>query len=85
MCASKLVSDATDICREMGLTPTTAVPMFFAQMVKFRALPFRPSDFPTLDEYGVTLQQATLAEESALEEIAQDRASGRLKAFHGQI
>jgi len=59
--------------------------MFFSQMVKLRGLPFRPSDFPALEEYGVTLAQATVAEDSALAEIASSRKSGRLKAFRGKL
>jgi len=66
----ELVAEAIDICRKIGITPTAAVSMFFAQMVKLRGLPFRPSDFPALDEYDVTLEQTTLAEDAALAEIA---------------
>jgi hypothetical protein len=54
-------------------------------MVKLRGLPFRPSNFPSLDEYGVTLAQATIAEDSALAEIASSRNAGRLKAFTGKL
>ncbi len=42
------------------------------------------SDFPALDEYGVTLEQATAAEDSALAEIKADREAGRLKDFAGK-
>ena len=73
------------MCREIGITPTAAVSMFFSQMVKLRGLPFRPSDFPALDEYGVTLAQATGAEDSSLAEIASSRKAGRLKAFAGRL
>jgi hypothetical protein len=48
-------------------------------------LPFRPSDFPALDEYGVTLAQATAAEDSALVEIALSREQGKLVPFTGQL
>jgi addiction module RelB/DinJ family antitoxin len=81
----KLVDEAEAICRELGLTPTMAVSMFFAQMVKLRGLPFRPSDFPALDDYGVTLAEATTAEDSALKEIASSRKAGRLKVFTGKL
>ena len=73
------------VCREIGITPTAAVSMFFAQMVKLRGLPFRPSDFPALDEYGVTLAQATAAEDSALAEIASLRRAGKLETFMGKL
>jgi addiction module RelB/DinJ family antitoxin len=82
---SALAQEAHEVCREIGITPTAAVSMFFAQMVKLRGLPFRPSDFPALDEYGVTLAQATAAEESALAEIQAARKAGRLKAFNGKL
>ena len=59
--------------------------MFFSQMVKLRGLPFRPSDYPALEEYGVTLVQATAAENAALKEIAADRQAGRLKTFTGKL
>ena len=82
---SKLVEEADEVCRELGMTPTAAVSMFFAQMVKLRALPFRPSDFPALDEYGVSLAQAAQAEERALEEIKVSRKTGKLKVFAGRL
>jgi addiction module RelB/DinJ family antitoxin len=82
---SQLAEEAHDVCREIGITPTAAVSMFFAQMVKLRGLPFRPSDFPALEEYGVTLAQATAAEDRALDEIRASRKAGRLKTFTGKL
>jgi DNA-damage-inducible protein J len=82
---SNLVDEADAVCREIGITPTAAVSMFFAQMVKLRGMPFRPSNFPALDEYGVTLAEATLAEDSALAEIASSRKAGKLKSFMGRL
>jgi len=82
---SELAEEADAVCREIGITPTAAVSMFFAQMVKLRGLPFRPSDFPALDDYGVTLAQATVAEESALAEIASSRKAGKLEKFTGKL
>ena len=73
------------VSREIGITPTAAVSMFFAQMVKLRGLPFRPSDFPVLDEFGVTLAQATAAENSALAEIELSRKAGKLETFTGKL
>lgn len=81
----QLASEASLVCRAIGITPTTAVSMFFAQMVKLRGLPFRPSDFPALDEFGVTLREATEAEDVALAEIAASRKTGKLVAFTGQL
>jgi addiction module RelB/DinJ family antitoxin len=82
---SELAQEADEVCREIGITPTAAVSMFFSQMVKLRGLPFRPSDFPALEEYGVTLAQATAAEDSALAEVAAARKAGRLKSFTGKL
>jgi len=81
----QLVAEADVVCREIGISPTAAVSMFFSQMVKLRGLPFRPSDFPALEEYGVTLAQATMAEDVALSEVAASRKTGRLKAFTGKL
>jgi len=81
----QLAEEAHEVCRELGITPTAAVSMLFAQMVKLRGLPFRPSDFPALDEYGVTLAQATAAEDSALAEIKAARKAGKLKTFAGKL
>ena len=80
-----LAQEANTICREIGITPTAAVSMFFAQMVKLRGLPFRPSNFPALEEYDVTPDQATAAEEAALEEIAISRRAGELERFTGKL
>ena len=80
-----LIKEASSVCREIGITPAAAVSMFFAQMVKLRGLPFRPTHFPALDEYGVTLAQATAAEDDALAEIAADRKAGKLTAFTGKL
>lgn len=77
----QLVEEADAVCKEIGITPTAAVSMFFAQLVKLRALPFRPSNFPALDEYGVTLEQATAAEDAALKEIR----AGKTKEFSGKL
>ena len=82
---SQLAEEADEVCREIGITPTAAVSMFFAQMVKLRGLPFRPSDFPALEEYGVTLAQATAAEDSAIAEIRSARKAGKLKPFTGRL
>lgn len=81
----RLAADIIVVCREIGITPTTAVSMFFAQMVKLRGLPFRPSDFPALEEYGVSLPQATAAEDAALAEIAASRRARKLERFSGRL
>ena len=81
----RLVAEADIVCREIGITPTAAVSMFFSQLVKLRGLPFRPSGFPALDEYGVSLAQAAMAEDAALTEIAASRKAGKLEIFTGKL
>jgi addiction module RelB/DinJ family antitoxin len=81
----KLVKEAEAVCKELGLAPSQAVSMFFAQMVKLRAVPFRPSEFPALEEYGATLAEADAAEKRALKEIQADRKAGRVFQFSGKL
>lgn len=82
---SRLADEAAAVCQRLGITPTAAVSMFFAQMIRLGGLPFRPSEFPALDEYGVTLPQAEAAEEAALEEIKAARKAGKLTEFSGAL
>jgi len=77
----KLIGQATEVCEELGITPTAAVSMLFAQMVKLRALPFQPSSFPALAEYGAALEQVTAAEDAARAEIQATKS----KPFTGKL
>lgn len=81
----QLIEEAGDVCKEIGITPTAAVSMFFAQLVKLRALPFRPSNFPALDEYGVTLEQAAAAEDAVIKEFDAERKAGKTVIFTGKL
>lgn len=81
----KLVKQAEEVCQEIGLAPSQAVSMFFAQLVKLRGLPFRASSFPALEEYGVTLSEADAAEARTLKEIQADRKSGKVVQFTGKL
>ena len=67
------------------MTPTQAVSMFFAQLVRLGSLPFRPSAFPALDEYGATLAEVKAAEAQAREELRADQKAGRLVKFTGKL
>ena len=80
-----LVEQAERVCEDLGLSPTQAVSLFFAQLVKLGALPFRPSTFPALDEYGTTLADADAAEDRALKEIQADRRAGKVVRFTGKL
>ena len=80
-----LVKRAEKVCDELGMTPTQAVSMFFAQLVKLGGLPFRPSNFPALNEYGATVADAQAAEARAREELDADEKAGRLVTFKGKL
>ena len=80
-----LVKQAERVCEDLGLSPTQAVSLFFAQLVKLGALPFRPSTFPALEEYGATLADAAAAEARALKEIQADRKAGKVVRFTGRL
>lgn len=81
----RLKAEAEAVLSELGLTPATAVSMFYAQIVKLRGLPFRPSAFPALEDYGATLADAEAAEADALAELANDRRAGRVVRFNGKL
>ncbi len=80
-----LVKRAEEVGREIGLTPSQLISIFFAQLVKLRGLPFRPSEFPVLEEYGATLAEAEAAEAQALRDIARERKAGRVTEFTGKL
>src|SRR5439155_3553504 len=77
----KLVKQAEKICEEIGISPSQAVSMFFAQMVKVGGVPFRPSTYPALADYGVTLAEAEAAEAQARDELDTDEKAGKLLEF----
>jgi len=56
-----ILKETKRVADNIGTTPGEIVRMLFAQIVKLRALPFRPAEFPALEEYGVTLAQAEAA------------------------
>ena len=80
-----LKREAEAVLKEIGLKPRAALELFYAQIIKLRALPFRPSAFPVLEEYGVSLEQATAAEDAAIAEIEADRKAGKTILFTGKL
>lgn len=80
-----LVRDAAKVFDAIGVSPSAAVSMFFAQVVHHRGLPFKPSEFPALEEYGATLDDAARAEREARMELAADKQAGRLFEFKGSL
>jgi addiction module RelB/DinJ family antitoxin len=76
-----LAKEAEKVCREIGVSPSQAVSIFFSQLVKLQAMPFRPSEFPLLEEYGATLADAGEAERRALKEIRAARKNGKVIRF----
>jgi addiction module RelB/DinJ family antitoxin len=81
----ELIKKAEQVGKELGLSPSQMISLFFAQLVKLRALPFRPSEFPVLEEYGATLADADAAEERALKEIREERKAGNVTEFTGKL
>jgi addiction module RelB/DinJ family antitoxin len=81
----ELLREAEQVCHEIGLTPAQVISAFLAQLVKVRGLPFRPSEFPVLEEYGATLADATAAEDAALKDIKAQRKAGKVVRFTGRL
>ncbi|HWF19707.1 MAG TPA: type II toxin-antitoxin system RelB/DinJ family antitoxin [Verrucomicrobiae bacterium] len=81
----RLVAQAEKVCGELGISPSQAVSLFFAQLVKLGGLPFRPSAFPALDEYGVTLDEAKAKEREVRRELELDEKAGKLGEFKGKL
>jgi hypothetical protein len=54
-------------------------------MVAMHGLPFRPSTFPALEEYGATLEEVDAAESRALKEIRAERKAGKVIEFSGKL
>ena len=79
----KLVRKAEKLCEEIGISPSQAVSMFFAQMVKVGGVPFRPSNFPALEQYGVTMAEVEAAEARARRDLDADEKAGKLVEFAG--
>ena len=80
-----LVREAGKVFDAIGVPPSTAVSMFFAQVINQRGLPFRPAEFPALEEYGANLEEAARAEREARTELAADKKAGRLVEFRGKL
>ncbi len=81
----ELVREAKQVAADLGTTPGEVVRMCFSQFVKLRALPFQPSGFPALGEYGVTLEETEASEARALKEVRAQRKAGKLKRFTGKL
>lgn len=76
---------AEAVLEDIGIKPRAALEMFYSQIVKIGGLPFRPSAFPVLEEYGVTLPQAKRAVDAAIDEIEAERKAGNVKTFNGKL
>lgn len=81
----RLVREATKVFQNLGVPPSAAISMFFAQVVKQRGLPFRPSELPALEDYGATWEDAVRAERAARRELTADKKAGRLVEFKGNL
>ena len=58
---------ATQLLGRMGLDQTTAIDMFFRQIIVERRLPFQPTLAPSLDEQLIAVLEKTSANEYSLE------------------
>jgi addiction module RelB/DinJ family antitoxin len=81
----QLVKEAASVCQEIGVSPSQAVTMFLSQMVRLRGFPFRPSEYPALDEYGVTLEEALATQKRAKADVEAARKAGKLVRFTGKL
>jgi DNA-damage-inducible protein J len=64
---SYIKEQATQLLGRMGLDQTTAIDMFYRQIIAERRLPFQPIITPTLDEQLVALLERTPAREYTLD------------------
>jgi addiction module RelB/DinJ family antitoxin len=81
----RLKEQAEKILADLGCDPGQAIAMFYSQVVRLRGLPFRPSEFAALEEYGATVADADAAEDAALKELAADRKAGKVTEFKGKL
>ena len=81
----EMIRQVNRVCSELNVSPTQAVSMFFGQMVRLGGLPFRPSAFPVLEEYGVTPAQAESALAKATAYLERERRAGRMVEFKGKL
>ena len=82
---SELKREAEAVLEDIGISPRAALEMFYAQIIKLGGLPFRPSAFPVLEEYGVTLEQAEAAADKSIKEFEAERKAGRTQIFTGKL
>jgi addiction module RelB/DinJ family antitoxin len=76
----QLAIEAGEVCREIGITPTEAVSLFFFQLVKLRALPFNSDDCPELEEYRMALAKAAAEKDSTGSDNGSSRSVYKEKA-----
>jgi antitoxin component of RelBE/YafQ-DinJ toxin-antitoxin module len=81
----KILKETKRVADNLGTTPGEIVRMLFAQVVKLGGLPFRPSEYPALDEYGVTVTQAEAALIPVSKELDAEFKSGKMVEFKGKL
>jgi addiction module RelB/DinJ family antitoxin len=82
---SALKREAEAVLKEINLTPRAALEMFYSQIVKLRGLPFRPSAFPVLEEYGATMEQAEATADAVIRDFEKERKVGNTFEFKGKL
>jgi len=81
----RLKRDAQAVLESIGLTHDAALQLYYAQIVNLGGLPFVPSQFPALAEYGATVEDAERAASGAVREVNADLKSGRAFVFKGTL
>ena len=82
---TELKKQAEKILKNIGCDPAAAVSMFYAQVIRIGGLPFRPSEFPALDEYGATLQDSDKAEAAVIADFSKKIKTGEFFEFKGKL
>jgi len=82
---ARLKKQAEEILSDLGCDPAQAIAMFYSQVVRLRGLPFRPSEFAVLEEYGATVAEADAAEDAVIADFAKDRKAGHTFEFKGKL
>lgn len=80
----KLKQEAEKVLDNLQCDPGSAISMFYQQVIRSRGLPFRPSEFPALDEYGATPADAEAASRAVIRDFSKAKP-GQVFEFTGKL
>lgn len=80
----QLKKQAEAILRAVDCDPSVAIAMFYRQIVLHRGLPFRPTEYPALEEYGATVADAEAAADAVVRDFAHARPDETFE-FSGRL